>query len=286
LYLGTSSWSFPGWKDLVYDRKTSQSVLARHGLAAYATHPLFRCVGIDRTFYSPLSAADFAAYREAVPEDFRFVVKAHEMVTRATIRQRSGEGEPARNGFFLHRDYAVNEVIGPCVEGLKDKAAVLIFQFPPQSTTALGGTAGFADNLHQFLDSLPPGLQYAVELRNSEMLTDRYLKALTDSGACHCFNVHPTMPPIESQWHSIRKADFPVLMIRWMLQRHLSYGNARDSFAPFNRLIEEDQPSRSAITEMCLDAASKNRPAFVVVNNKAEGSAPLSVFHLAEELAR
>lgn len=286
LYLGTSSWSFPGWKDLVYDRETSQSVLARHGLAAYAAHPLFRCVGIDRTFYAPLSASDFAAYREAVPEDFRFVVKAHEMVTRAYIRPRSGEGEPARNGFFLHRDYAVNEVIGPCVEGLKSKAAVLIFQFSPQSTTALGGIEGFAANLHQFLDALPPGLQYAVELRNPEMLTDRYLQALADTGACHCFNVHPTMPPIESQGHSTREANFPALVVRWLLQRHLSYGNARDSFAPFNRLVEQDDHSRSVITEMCLDSASKKRPAFVVVNNKAEGSAPLSVFRLAEELAR
>jgi uncharacterized protein YecE (DUF72 family) len=286
LYLGTSSWSFPGWKDLVYDRKTSQSVLARHGLAAYATHPLFRCVGIDRTFYAPLSAADFAAYREAVPEDFRFVVKAHELVTRAYIRPRSGEGAPARNGFFLHRDYAVNEVIGPCVEGLEEKAAILVFQFSPQSPAALGGIAGFAENLYQFLDALPPGLRYAVELRNPEMLTPSYLQALTDSGACHCFNVHPTMPPIESQWQSTREADFPALLVRWMLQRHLSYGNARDSFAPFNQLVEEDERSRSVITEMCLDSASKKRPAIVVVNNKAEGSAPLSVFRLAEELAR
>ncbi len=74
LYLGTSSWSFPGWVGIVYDRQVSQTTLARHGLAAYARHPLFRTVCIDRTYYSPITAEDFARYESAVPEDFRFVV--------------------------------------------------------------------------------------------------------------------------------------------------------------------------------------------------------------------
>ena len=53
LYLGTSSWTFPGWQGLVYDRAASASVLARHGLSAYAQHPLLRTVCLDRTFYAP-----------------------------------------------------------------------------------------------------------------------------------------------------------------------------------------------------------------------------------------
>jgi hypothetical protein len=36
---------------------------------------------------------------------------------------------------------------------------------------------------------------------------------------------------------------------------------------------------------MCLQATAFKRRAFVLVNNKAEGSAPLSVFRLAEEIA-
>jgi uncharacterized protein YecE (DUF72 family) len=58
LYLGTSSWTFPGWQGLVYDRAASASVLARYGLAAYARHPLLRTVGLDRTFYAPIAADD------------------------------------------------------------------------------------------------------------------------------------------------------------------------------------------------------------------------------------
>ena len=45
---GTSSWSFPGWKGLVYSRRTTTAMLAREGLVEYARHPLLKTVGIDR----------------------------------------------------------------------------------------------------------------------------------------------------------------------------------------------------------------------------------------------
>ena len=58
LYLGTASWSFPVWEGSVYDRKVRQSVLARHGLAAYAQHPLFRTACIDSTYHGPISKVE------------------------------------------------------------------------------------------------------------------------------------------------------------------------------------------------------------------------------------
>ena len=54
--LGTSSWSFPGWTGLVFaprnGKPATEQVLARHGLPAYAAHPLLRTVSLDRTFYA------------------------------------------------------------------------------------------------------------------------------------------------------------------------------------------------------------------------------------------
>ena len=128
LYLGTSSWSFPGWEGIVYDRKVSKSALARHGLAAYAKHPLFKTVGIDRTYYGPISKVEFAHYADAVPEHFRFVIKAHEMLTRIRTKDDVASLNPA----FLDVNYAMEEVIGPCLEGLGKRASVLLLQFPPQ----------------------------------------------------------------------------------------------------------------------------------------------------------
>jgi hypothetical protein len=50
VHLGTWSWSFPGWAGVVYGDTHSEQVLARRGLPAYAAHPLFATVGLDRTF--------------------------------------------------------------------------------------------------------------------------------------------------------------------------------------------------------------------------------------------
>jgi uncharacterized protein YecE (DUF72 family) len=273
IYMGTSSWSFPGWNGIVYDRSVSQTVLAHHGLAAYAQHPLLRTVGIDRTFYAPIAASDFAEYAEAVPEHFRFVVKAHEMVTRA----RTKDDLAAPNPTFLDVGYAMEEVIGPCLEGLGDRAAILLLQFPPQRVDSV---TGFAEKLHRFLKALPRELIYALELRNPELLSESYTEAIRDVGACHCFNVHPTMPSLAEQARRIDPASSPAVVVRWMLRRNRTYADAKDTFYPFDKLAEPDDDSRKAIATLCREA----QRAFVVVNNKAEGSAPLSVIRLAEEI--
>lgn len=275
LYLGTSSWSFPGWKNIVYDRDVSQTVLARHGLGAYAQHPLFGTVCIDRTYYGPIGASEFESYAEAVPEHFRFVVKAHEMVTRARMKDDFASPNPA----FLDADYAMEEVIGPCLEGLGSRAAVLLLQFPPQRVDSVDG---FSKKLHRFLEALPREVVYALELRNPELLSESYIEAITDVGACHCFNVHPTMPSLEEQARRIDPESMPAVVVRWMLRRNRTYGDAKDAFYPFNKLAEPDDDARHAVTNLCRGA----KRAFVIVNNKAEGSAPLSLIRLASELAK
>jgi uncharacterized protein YecE (DUF72 family) len=282
-YLGTSSWAFPGWHGLVYDRTASESHLARHGLAAYAQHPLLRAVGIDRTYYAPLPATDFAAYAAVVPDDFRFLVKAHAMCTQAYVmrRDRAAARQSERNALFLDAAYATEQVVGPCVEGLGHKAGPLVFQFPPQDVQAVGGPQGFAERLHAFLATLPRGPLYAVELRNAELLVPAYAAALADLGVCHCYNVHPRMPALQIQ-QPLTSASAPALVVRWMLHPRLGYDAATVRYRPFDRLIDADTSNRAAIARLCLEAIARGCPAYVIANNKAEGSAPLTVFRLAE----
>ena len=42
IYLGNSSWSYPGWAGIVWAGKHSESQLAKQGLTAYSQHPLLR----------------------------------------------------------------------------------------------------------------------------------------------------------------------------------------------------------------------------------------------------
>jgi uncharacterized protein YecE (DUF72 family) len=284
--LGTSSWNFAGWRGLVYAEQAPTSQLARHGLAAYARHPLLRTVGLDRTYYAPIAAADFAAYAEVVPDDFRFLVKAHELCTLAFFRGtgRYADRKGARNDLFLDSAYAAEQVVGPCLQGLGAKAGPILFQFPPQSVRLLGGPERFAKRLGRFLHELPRGSLYAVELRNAELLTPAYATALTESGAVHCFNVHPTMPPLDVQQRRVASDAAAALVVRWMLHPTQRYDAATVRYKPFDRIIDPDPVSRNAIAMLCLETAAAARPAYVVVNNKAEGSSPLSIQHLAAQL--
>src|SRR5688500_12614298 len=65
--LGTSSWTFPGWVGIVYPEKTGERELLDRGLELYTRYPLFRTVGIDRSYYRPLTVAELEQYRAQLP---------------------------------------------------------------------------------------------------------------------------------------------------------------------------------------------------------------------------
>jgi uncharacterized protein YecE (DUF72 family) len=283
LYLGTSSWSFPGWEGLVYDCRATKAHLAREGLEAYARHPLLRAVGIDRTYYAPISREELAVYADAVPADFRFLVKASSELT--TPFRRGTGGVPAGpNELFLRPEYANDHVVGPFVEGLGAKAGPLVFQFPPQGARITREPPRFAEHLERFLSALPRGPRYAVELRDRALLTEDYVAALRAAHATHCLSVHPRMPPIEEQAKLADGGEGP-LTVRWMLGTGLGYEQAIERYQPFSELVDEDPGQRSVLAEQCAAAVLTGREVVLVANNKAEGCAPLTAFRLAEAVS-
>ena len=76
------------------------------------------------------------------------------------------------------------------------------------------------------------------------------------------------------------------LVVRWMLHSGLGYEEARRRYEPFSELVDEDEPSRSSLAGLCLEHALSRRDVVLVANNKAEGSAPETVFRLARSIAR
>jgi uncharacterized protein YecE (DUF72 family) len=268
---------------VVYDRPADERVLARDGLLAYGQHPLLRCAGIDRTYYAPIPAAEFRRYAEQVPAAFRFVVKAPMLCTAVAMRGDLGFGATS-NPRFLDAAFAVEHFVGPCLEGLGDKAGTLVFQFPPVGRDYTRRPAAFAERLAAFLEALPRGPLYAVELRDPALITDAYLQALRGAAAHHCLGLHPRMPVASEQARLAGVAHTGPMVVRWNLHQGLGYEQAKARYHPFTRLIDEDIPTRVALARLCLEAAARREPAFVIANNKAEGSAPLTLFKLAEQI--
>ncbi|MFM8802625.1 MAG: DUF72 domain-containing protein [Planctomycetia bacterium] len=291
IHLGTSSWSFPGWTGLVYaprnGKPANEQTLARHGLAAYAAHPLFRTVSLDRTFYAPLTQEEFARYATQVPAHFRFVIKAPAAITDPVVR-KPGSGEAARdNPLFLDATAAAATFVRPAVDGLGPKAGPLVFQFPPLGRRLLSDVPKLAARIAAFMAMLPRGPLYAVEVRDPQLACPSFAAALGDAAAVPCLAVHARMPPVAEQAAAfgLERADCTMpLVARWNLHAGRGYEEAKADYFPFNRLAEEDLPSRTALASLTRAASAAGRDVFVTVNNKAEGSAPLSVQRLAEQI--
>jgi len=267
LWLGTSSWSFPGWAGVVYDREASEGTLARDGLRCYAKHPLFRSVGVDKTFYRPAPRAEFERLAAQVPDGFRFLVK----MWRGVV-ERDQFATASSASAFLDARVAEIECVRPAIEGLADKAGPLLFQFPPMRLATTRAQDEFLHKLAAFLRSLPKGPLYAVEVRNRALVGAELGEILATSGAVPCLTVHPTMP------------DVGPLVMRWMLRANHEYEEAKDLYAPFDRLVEPDDGSRDALARLAKAALGAGLGAWVIVNNKAEGSSPRSVERLAERI--
>lgn len=289
-HLGTSSWSFSGWVGLIYDGAHTEQTLSRHGLAAYAAHPLLRTVGIDRTFYAPMSEAGFRLYAkqvENVNPDFRFLVKAPMLFTGP--RLRSEQGLWSDNDAFLNASLATAQHIIPACEGLGVHCGPLVFQFPPLGSRFTRAPAMFADRLAEFLLALPKrtgDAAYAIEVRDPELLTEDYLAALCAGGATHCIAIHARMPQAREQarfWQD-SSTNLP-LVIRWSLHSGFKYEEAKERYAPFNALVDADDDGRNQIAALIETAHASRRASFTIINNKAEGSAPLSVRRIAELLS-
>ncbi len=298
VHLGTSSWSFPGWRGLVYGASHGEPQLARQGLAAYAEHPVLRAVGIDRSFYQPLPQSEFAGYATQVPPHFRFVVKAPALIADAVLR--GDGGLPAGdNPSFLDATIATEQFVAPALRGLGERAGPLVFQLSPLPRALTQGAAAHAtiDRIGAFLDALPREVDgiapvYAIELRNAELLTPRFVRMLRATKARLCLGIHARMPPAARQGAALHAMDDPdaagelwklagPLVVRWSLHSGFKYDEAKNRYAPFDRLIDPDLATRGTLAHLIHVAIRSSQPAYVIVNNKAEGSAPLSCIELA-----
>jgi len=301
VFLGTSSWSFPGWHGIVYRDQHTEAQLARNGLAAYAQHPLLRSVGIDRGFYQPLAVDDFAHYARQVPAGFRFLVKAPALVTDA-VRRGDGGGAAGANPDFLDATLATERFVLPALAGLGAHHGPLVFQLSPLPQAMLAGAAAHAtiERIGAFITALPhtvDGIEpvYAIEPRNAELLTPRFVHTLRAAGARLCLALHARMPAAARQGAALRALDADAdegdrwrmkgpLVVRWSLPEGLRYDQAKQRYAPFNRIVDADIPARGTLAHLIDVAVRSGQCAFVIVNNKAEGCAPLSCIELARAL--
>lgn len=283
VFFGTSSWSFPDWAGIVYSRRSSAAVLAREGLAEYARHPLLKTVGIDRSFYAPIPERDLARYAEQLPAGFRCLAKAPEAVT--SVLRTAGAGRGETNSDFLDPELFRRESIEPFRAAFRDHTGPFLLQFPPAQAGARLPPGEFAERLDRFLAALPLDFRYAVELRQAELLTPEYRRVLEARGAAHVYNYAATMPMPEEQEQIVPLTAASFAVVRLLLPPGTRYEERRVALAPFDRASDPDGEMRRQVVSLARRAGELGRPVSILVNNKAEGCAPLTIRALAQLLA-
>ena len=157
-HLGTSGWSYPGWRLKFYPRGTA----SRDWLAFYARH--FATVEVNMTFYRFPKPATLQAWLERTPADFSFTLKANRQITH--LKKLRGVGHDVN--FFYH-----------LADSLQPKLACILFQLPPSLKKDLG-------LLEEFVALLSPKYKNVIEFRDPSWYDDRVVELLRGAGVGFC----------------------------------------------------------------------------------------------------
>ena len=282
LRFGTSSWTYPGWTGLIYETEYPKTGSSAAMLEEYARFPLFRTVGIDSTFYAPPSAAMLERYARALPPGFPCVSKVWDRITVHTFskaRYKATGGD--LNPDFLNAELFKAEVLEPYQAHFAGHLGPFVFEFQTIARSAKLTGQAFADLLDGFFSKLPRDVPYAVELRNKEYLAPPYFAVLREHNVAHVFNSWTRMPPVGEQIEIPGAFSAPFTVARILLRPGRTYSDAVDAFAPYDRIHDQNPDLRQDVAQLIRQAAALRIPAYILVNNRAEGSAPLTIAAIA-----
>jgi uncharacterized protein YecE (DUF72 family) len=279
IHLGPSTWTFPGWAGIVYPPGTGRDELVDRGLEHASRHPLFRTVGVDRSHYAPLTDDELRRYAAQMPPRFPCVLKAWNVLTTPS-HPETGAPNPA----FLNPDVCEQHVLLPLARAFHDHVGALVFQFPPLSPRDLPHPDAFADRLDAFLGALPTAFPYAVEIRNRELLRPGYLEVLTRHRTAHVISLWERMPDVGRQLAIPGIFTAPHVVCRLSIPPGSRYEDQKRKFAPFDRIVAPNEGMRAAIVALGHAVREAQRTLFLTVNNKVEGSSPLTVRALIERM--
>jgi uncharacterized protein YecE (DUF72 family) len=167
----------------------------------------------------------------------------------------------------------------------RDHAGPFILQFSPLPHRTALDASEFAERLDRFLSSLPRHFRYAVELREAGFMSQAYSGVLARHGAAHVYNYWSAMPRPAAQAKMLPPEAFPFTMVRLLMPPGARYNSQFAKFSPFDRLVAPDPALRQEVASIVRRSAASHRPCYILVNNKAEGSAPLTIEALARIIA-
>ena len=252
LYIGTSSWSFDDWRGTLYPADAKSADF----LSFYAQR--FSAVEIDMTFYRIPTSAMVEAWYHKTPANFRFAAKVPQLITHEKV---------LRDCLAELRQFT--QVMGL----LGEKLGPLLFQFPYFPKRDFSGPQAFLDRLEAFLDQLPQGCRFAIEIRNRRWVTRRFLDLLRAHGVAFALTDHPWMPSLQEliRQHDIVTADFSY--IRWLGDRQA----IETITQTWDQLVVDRQQDTERWVAVIRQLLARHIAVYGFYNNHYAGHSPSSI---------
>jgi uncharacterized protein YecE (DUF72 family) len=235
---GTSGYSYPAWKGRFYPADLPKSRM----LDAYARR--FPAVEINATFYRMPTGHMLATWRDEVPCDFTFALKAPQRISHM---KRLLDCEDLVTRFY---DAAAE---------LGARLGPVLFQLHPGMKVDVG-------RLNAFLALLPRGGQTAFEFRHPSWFDDAVYRALADAGAALCVadtddGETPLVPTSVFGYLRLRRAAYDVpALARW--RGRIARQPWRDAYVFFKHEDEARGPLfAAAFTLLDDEGAAVQAPA-------------------------
>jgi uncharacterized protein YecE (DUF72 family) len=282
VFIGTSSWKYPGWSGMLYDEsryvyrgKFSQARFNDLCLKEYAE--VFKTVCVDAAYYKFPDRRAVEGLVAQVPADFLFSFKVTDEITirRFSNLPRFGVHANKANEHFLDAELFRSAFLEPC-EPFRRNIGLLIFEFSHFHARDFAHGREFVDKLDQFLAQLPTGWRYGVEIRNRSFLHPEYFGTLARHRVAHVYNSWAEMPPVSEQLALPDSRTHPEFLgVRFLLAPGRRYDEAVRLFSPYDRVQEINEAGRAAGAALIKQAVSGpgQTKAFIFVNNRFEGNA-------------
>ena len=213
LYVGTSGWAYPSWKPDFYPQKLAQKKF----LNFYATQ--LNAVEVNFTFRQLVKESTLQNWMAETPSEFRFTVKAHQVITH--IKRLKGTED------FLPRFLGTIEPLASA-----GRLAPVLFQLPPNLKVD-------QELLIAFLKVLPRRLQSAFEFRHDSWFVDETYASLRQQNAALCVaeteeRTTPDVVTADFTYYRFRKPTYTAEERQSMVERiHQHLAEGRDVFAYF-----------------------------------------------------
>jgi uncharacterized protein YecE (DUF72 family) len=281
IFLGTSSWKYPGWNGMLYDEsryayhgKFTKTRFEKNCLSEYAG--VFKTVCVDAAYYTFPKVEYLEGLASQVPSDFQFGLKVTDQITvkRFPNQPRFGERAGKPNENFLNAEVFEQGFLRPC-ESIRSQVGILMFEFSRFYPTDFGHGRDFVSALDSFLSQLPSGWPYGIEMRNKYWLKPDYFDCLARHNVTHVFNSWTEMPPVGEQMALPASETNPGLVAaRFLLKPGRKYEDAVKAFPPYDKTQEVNDEARAAGAAL-IEKGKKNpkQLTFVFVNNRIEGNA-------------